>query len=280
MKDRLCAVLLTCIATGLAGCGSQTTTTATSSVSGGVGGSATPDSTVAPTVLSNLQTAAGNWQSFAQIGPSYIDCAAPCPEATWEQIYGVADPSLSGNATMFDLDPNLPWADALLTAGLVGDNSPQIPDTSHTLLPSLHNFVYDTDFYVTNPQATQALEFDISVWMSGVAGGTFGTECAYLGDGMWDLWNNGTGHWESTGIPCRFVTGWNHFTLQVQRQNDNSLLYQSLTLNGTTWALNKVSPSIMPPDGWWGINANYQMDSNSLGTPNTTYLDNFTFSYW
>lgn len=281
MKDRVHAVLIVCITLGLAGCGSQMNKQAVlSSSSGPASTAATTDSTVNPAVLSNLQTQAGNWQSFGQAGPDYVDCSAPCSESSWEQIFGVTDPSLSGNATMFDLDPRIPYADALFTAGVIGVNSPQIPDRTHTLLPSLHHFIYDTDFYVTNPGATQALEFDVSVWMSGIAGGTFGTECAHLGDGMWDIWNNATGHWESTGIPCEFVKGWNHFTLQVQRQADNSLLYESIALNGKTYTLNKVSASIMAPAGWWGINLNYQMDSNYLGTPNTTYLDNFSFSYW
>ncbi|HTV15867.1 MAG TPA: hypothetical protein VME68_14195 [Acidobacteriaceae bacterium] len=232
------------------------------------------------TVLSNLQTAGGNWRSFAQVGPTYADCSAPCPSASWEEIYGVAYPSLSGNATMFDLDPKVPYADALFTAGLIGQNSPQIPNSDHTLLPTLHNFTYDAWFYVVTPEVTQALEFDISLEMSGVAGMTFGHQCNLRGDGDWDIWNNAAKQWISMGVPCNPAPGWNHVTLQMQRQADNSLLYESIALNGTTYTLNYESESTAAPEGWWGLAANYQMDSDAKGSPNTTYLDDFSVTYW
>lgn len=275
------AVLLVFLIPAFTGCGSATNITSEAAPSTG-GAGAGPDSTSGSntgTVLSNLQTRAGNWQSFGQAGPNYVDCSAPCGESTWEEIYDVADPSLSGDATMFDLDPNIPYADALFTSGVIGTNSPQIPDRNHALLPTLHSFTYDTDFYVTNPAITQALEFDISDWMDGIAGMTFGTQCNHLGDGDWDIWNNKTQHWISAGAPCQIVQGWNHYTLQVQRQTDNSVLYQSITLNGTSYTLNVDTPSIAAPAGWWGININFQMDSDYLGSPNTAYLDNLTFTY-
>lgn len=192
----------------------------------------------------------------------------------------MADPSLSNNATMFDLDPKVPYADALFTAGLIGQNSPQIPDADHKLLPNLHNFTYDAWFYVVNPEITQALEFDLSLWIDGVAGMTFGQQCNYLGDGDWDVWDNESARWVSAGAPCQFIRGWNHLIIQVQRQADNSTLYQSIELNGTTWNIDKSWPSIPAPKGWWGLAANYQMDSDYEGSPNTTYLDNFTVTAW
>jgi len=232
-------------------------------------------------VIGNLQTTAGNWQSFAQIGPDFLDCAAPCPlEATWGQTFGVASPSKSGNATEFSISPHLPYADVLFTAGVLGVNAPQRLDANHTLLPTIHHYQYDADFYVSDPAVSQALEFDVSVWMDGIAGMTFGHQCNHLGDGDWDIWDNGRGHWVDAKVPCKFVQGWNHVTLQMERQSDNSLLYQSIALNGTTYTLNQVYPSIPAPAGWWGVNLNYQMDSDFQGSQNTTYLDNLTFTYW
>ena len=180
---------------------------------------------------------------------------------------------------MFQLNPREPYADVLFTSGIIGANSPQIPDTDHALLPSLHNFTYDTDFYVSDAATSQALEFDVSLWMSGVTGMTFGTQCNHLGDGNWDIWNNQAGQWISADIPCQFVDGWNHVTLVLQRQPNNDTLYKSITLNGTTYTLNKEFPPTTAPSGWWGINLNYQMDSNSAGAQSTTYLDNLSFTY-
>ena len=62
----------------------------------------------------------------------------------------------------------------------------------------MHHFTYDADFYVPDPSAANALEFDISLWMDGIAGMTFGTECNFLGEGDWDVWDNSTGSWIDT----------------------------------------------------------------------------------
>lgn len=213
------------------------------------------------------------------MAPDYADCPAPCSESTWQQSFGITQPSLSGNATEFQLTPNVSGADVLFTAGVIGENAPSQPDSDHQLLPTLHNFTYNADFYVTDASVTQALEFDISQWMSGGPGMTFGTQCNNLGDGEWDVFNNQTGQWVPSGAPCQFVNGWNHVTVQFERQSDNSTLYQSITLNGQNYPLNQSFPTVQSPSGWWGLNANYQVDSDTQGDPVTTYVDNLSITY-
>jgi len=180
---------------------------------------------------------------------------------------------------MFELDPRLPYADVLYTAGVLGVNAPQRLDRDHTLLPTIHHFTYTTDFYVSDSAVSQALEFDVSMWMDGIAGMTFGSQCNHLGDGDWDIWNNQTGHWTDAKVPCTFVDGWNHLTIQLERESNNYTLYQSFTLNGTTYTVNKDFPPIAAPAGWWGVNLNYQVDSNYAGAQVTTYLDNLSLTY-
>ena len=192
--------------------------------------------------------------------------------------YGVTSPSLSNNATQFNLSGTVPYGDALFSAQLIGQNSPQLRDANHALLPTLHNFTYDADFYLTNASITQVLEFDISMYMNGV-GMIWGNQCNHLGDGKWDIWDNGNAKWVSAGIPCNFVNGWNHVTIQMQRESNNDLLYQSIALNGTTYPLNITYPASTAPSNWWGVTANYQMDGNSKLSANTTYLDNFNVTY-
>jgi hypothetical protein len=285
MKDLSCALLAAVLSIFLFGCGGATIapTAQSGSLASSAGGSSSSgqSSTGATTgtVIANIQAVAEDWRSWGQAAPNYVDCSAPCSESSWEEVYGVADPSLSGNATMFDLDPNMPYADALFSAGLIGQNAPHLRDYSHTLLPALHNFIYDTYFYVVKPEVTQSLEFDVAMDMNG-ADLTFGHQCNYLGDGQWDIWDNANSHWVSTGNPCKFVTGWNHLTIQVQREADNSLLYQSITLNGTVYTLNKAYPAGPAPASWYGLNVNFQMDGNSKGAPNTAYLDDLSFTYW
>jgi len=240
---------------------------------------ATQTTAQARTVISNIQTATGNWRSWVQLPPNSADCLTPCSGTSIEEIFKVADPSLSGNATMFELNPASPYADALFSAQLIGQNSPSTPDSGRTLLPTIHNFTYDSYFYVTKDSITQVLEFDISMYMNGV-GMIWGTQCDHLGDGDWDIWDNVNNLWVSADVPCQFVNGWNHLTLNLQREDDNSLLYESIELNGTTYALNKTYPPGVADPSWWGITANYQMDGNAAFTANTTYVDNFSVTYW
>ena len=63
---------------------------------------------------------------------------------------------------------------------------------------SAHNIVYDVYFYIKNPAASQALEFD-SNQANGKRRWIFGTECS-LGGGVWKVWGNQT----VTGSPLEF----------------------------------------------------------------------------
>ena len=196
----------------------------------------------------------------------------------------VSSPSLSGNATKFTLGGakgTAPWGDALFSLPLIGQDSAQnLPDINHTLLPTLHNFTYDAYFYVTNASVTQVLEFDINMYMNGV-GMIWGTQCNHLGGAVWEIWDNVNAKWISTGAACKLVNNaWNHVTVQVQRGSGNTLLYQSITLNGVIANIDKTYAPFAVPVNWWGVTVNYQMDGNSKQAANATYLDNFTFTYW
>jgi hypothetical protein len=117
------------------------------------------------------------------------------------------------------------------------------------------------------------------MYMNGV-GMIWGHQCNHLGDGKWDIWNNVEGKWLSAGVPCNFVNGWNHLQIQVQREADNTLLYQTITLNGTTYTLNKTDSPGTVPGNWWGVTQNYQMDGDAKQTANVTYVDNMSLTYW
>ena len=248
------------------------------------GGSATAPITVtvqgSGNTFSNLQ-ANKSWDSWGQLAPLYQDCVNPCSGVTWSMTQGISAPSLSGNATRFDLGGTTPYSDALWANHLIGQFSTQgLADTDHTLLPTLHNFTYNADFYLTNAGVTQAEEFDINWFMNGV-GMTWGTECRIEGGNEWDIWDNANAKWVPTGIPCNPIDhAWNHVTLNMQRGPNNTLIYQSITLNGITHNLDKTYTPFSVPLSWYGITVNYQMDGDSQQAANTTYLDNFSFMYW
>jgi hypothetical protein len=66
----------------------------------------------------------------------------------------------------------------------------------------------------------------------------------------------------------------------MERGPKNTLVYQTITLNGTAKTLNRSYAAIAAPMGWWGLAANYQMDSDQRGASNTTYVDDLTVAAW
>ena len=250
-------------------CGGATYTPINLTVQGGVG-----------TTLYNIQ-ASGGWHGWGEFAPNYDICASNCTGLNWSMWLHQTSPSLSGNASRFNIGGTTPYADVLWSNPVIGQNTTQgIPDTAHTLLPNLHYFTYDAYFFVTNVSVTQVLEFDISMYMNGV-GMIWGNQCNNLGGKVWDIWDNVSAQWVSAGIPCNLINnGWNHVTLQMQRQSNNTLLYQSITLNGVTANIDRTYPPFTVPTSWWGITLNYQMDGDYKMSSNVTYLDNFTFTYW
>jgi hypothetical protein len=245
------------------------------------GSSTTPiQVTVGGTTLSNLQ-AAGGWNQWGELPPVYDICSAPCGGVTWSMNQHISSPSFSGNATQFNLGGTTPYADVLWSNPLIGDGTTQnLPDKNHTLLPSVHHLVMDTDVYVTNLSVTQNLEFDVNMFMNGV-GMEWGTECNHLATGTWDIWNNVNATWVSTSAPCKLNDkAWNHVTLQVQRETNNDLTYQTITVNGVVYNINQTVAPFAVPSGWWGMTVNYQMDGNYKQAANTTYLDKTSVTYW
>jgi hypothetical protein len=237
--------------------------------------------TVAETgkTFSNLQRSSG-WKSSGQVYPNYSDCDTSCPGVTFSMKQGVASPSLSGNATQWNLGGTTPYSDVLFYNQLIGTASTQgLPDFGHTLVPSLHDFTYDLWFYVTDAAHTQAMEFDINWFMNSV-GITWGTECRMEGGNEWDVWDNVAAHWEPTGFACHpLANAWNHVTVVAQRGEGNTVIYKSITLNGVTNTINKTYQPFWVPASWYGITVNYQMDGDQKQTAITSYADNVSFTY-
>jgi hypothetical protein len=192
---------------------------------------------------------------------------------------GISSPSLSGQASGYSVGGTVSFSDAIFVNHLIGPGSSQgLPDPNQTMVPSLHDFTYDVYFYGGDFGVTQALEFDINQFFNNL-GFIFGHECRLAGGNEWDVWDNQNKHWTPTGIPCYpNQNSWNHLTIKVQRNSNNELVYQSITLNGQSNTLNWTFPAGASP-GWYGITVNYQMDGDSKQNPYTVYLDNLTFSY-
>jgi hypothetical protein len=230
--------------------------------------------------FSSLQKQNG-WNGYGLLPTSYAICGG-CkpsgPQVTWARTTGISSPSLSGSATKHDIGGQTQYADVLWNNHLIGDFSTQgLPDTNHTLIPTLHNFTYDVYFYASNIAASQALEFDINQFFGGKSF-IWGHECRIAGGHQWDVWDNPAQRWHATGIPCNPINGWNHLTIQVQRTSGNQLLFQSITLNGVKSNVNYTTN----PTGtsWFGVTINYQQDGNYKQQPYSIFLDKLNFTYW
>jgi hypothetical protein len=233
------------------------------------------------TTLTALQKGSG-WNAYALLPPSYgicSSCNASGPGTTWSLGQGVGSPSLSGSAAKFSIGGTAKYTDVLWNNHLVGDFSAHgMPDPNHSIANGAHNFVYDVYFFSSNIPASQALEFDINLFVNGKSY-IWGHECRIAGGNEWDIWDNQGAKWHPIGVPCHpNINAWNHLTLQAQRTSDGHLLFQSITLNGKTATLNYYeSPT---STSWNGITINYQMDGDSSQQGYSVYLDNLNFSYW
>ena len=245
---------------------------------GGTTTSAVPV-TVTGNKLAQLQ-AIGGWNQWGELGPVY-DICSPCNGVTWSMNQHVSANSLSGDATQFNMGGTTPYSDVLWSNPVIGQGSTLgMPDTNHTLLPTVHHLIYDADVFVTNFSVTQDLEFDVNMFMGGV-GMEWGTECNHLDHKVWDIWDNVNATWVPTNIPCDLDNkSWNHISFDVTRQADNSLTYNSITVNGVTTQLNQTVPPFSVPSSWYGMTVNYQMDGDHKQHQNITYLDNLTVTYW
>lgn len=230
--------------------------------------------------FSNLQNATG-WGQFGQGPPDFVDCSpSPCSGISFSMAQGISSPSMSGRSSQFKLGGNAVYTDALFNNHLIGPFSSQgLPDSTQTLVGTLHDFTYDVFFYGQDLGLSQALEFDINQFFAG-KGFIWGHECRIAGGNEWDVWDNQNSRWTPTGVACHpNSNAWNHLTIQVQRTSDGQLLYRSITLNGETHALNLTFAPGAAPNDWYGVTINYQMDGNYRQDPYSVYLDKLSFSY-
>lgn len=222
------------------------------------------------------------WNQWGELPPTLGICNAPCDGlVNWAMNQHISANSLSGDATQFNMSGNEPYTDVLWSYPFIGDGAPQnMKDHGHQLLPTLHNFTMDESVFVTDMAVTQSVELDINMFMGGV-GMEWGTQCNHLGDGMWDIWDNVNAHWMPTNVPCQLNdNAWNHVVIQVQREDNNDLVYQSITVNGVAYTINRTVAPFPVPQEWWGMNVNFQMDGNNRSTYNTAYVDNLNVTYW
>lgn len=176
-------------------------------------------------------------------------------------------PSLDGSSAEFFLGGATPYSSALWWNQL----GPQ-PGTSH--------FVYDLYFYLNDPTAPQALEFDVNQSVNGKKY-IFGTECDFKGTlKHWRVWDYNL-HWQDTGIACTQVQTanvWHHVIWEFERTSTGHTHFINVWMDGVSHAVNRFyNPQ---PISVQELNTAFQMDGNSQMTNYYVWLDKMKLSVW
>ncbi len=197
----------------VAGCGGKSSTSnAMASPSPAPGAPPTPANPNAKTI-SDIQKL-GGWQN----------CFGSCtgtPAAVFSMAQGIAAPSLSGSSARFQLLPGTkPFGGALWFKALGAQNN-----ATH--------FIYDLNFYVDNPGAAQALEFNVTQSANG-GRYNFSTQCDLAGGHTWRVWDPVGFKWVASSVTCATPAAntWTHVVWEFERQPGGSVIFTAVTMNG------------------------------------------------
>lgn len=187
------------------------------------------------------------------------------PKTPHSMTQYIATPSLSGQSSEYWIGPTVPYSSALWWKQLGGNGN-----ASH--------FVYDLYFYLKNPGAPQALEFDMNQ-SAASRKFIFGTQCDIKNHHDWDVWDTANGKWVKTGIACSTPPAyqWNHLVLEFARTN-NQTTFVSVTLNGKKSYINRTFNT-------FGVNASelntaVQLDGDGKTTDYSMWVDKMQVTTW
>jgi len=216
--------------------------------------------------VNDIQTLPG-WEACSAVFPPDSArhgqiCAAGLGTAQATMTEGVSSPSLDGQSAKFTIAGPTGYSNELWYKSLGGGTN-------------VTHFIYDLYFYIDNPTAAQALEFDVNQTLGGLLW-TWGTECNFNGSGKWDIWDALNENWVPTSVDCKpFPTNtWIHLVWNFERVNGQEH-YISVTINDVTYPVNVTYG---PQQNWTleDINVAFQMDGNYKQEPYTVWLDKVT----
>lgn len=203
--------------------------------------------------------------------PNWSSCSSNCAgqsgtNAIYSLQQGIPSPSLSGSAIQFSITGGTPWAAALWWKQLGGDDT-----ATH--------FVYDLSYYLADPSAAQALEFNVNQNVGGWRY-EYATQCDIRGSGMWRVWDHANMQWVTTTAPCKTPAAntWNNLQWELQRTTDNKVVWVAVTLNGQRSVINQSFDAF--PAAGSGIDVAFQMDSDGVPTPWSVWVDDISLTKW
>jgi hypothetical protein len=214
------------------------------------------------TTISSIQDMPG-WQNCSALFPpgSGRDgqiCAAGIGTAVTTMTPNQSTPSMDGKSAKFSMGGPTPYSNMLYFNPIAGGNN-----VSH--------FIYDLYFYIDNPNAPQALEFDFNQTYGGNRW-VWGSECNFNGTGKWDIWDDING-WKPTTVDCKPFPAntWIHLVWNLERVG-NQVHYISLTVGDQTYPIDTYYPN-QPNWTLEEIDVAFQMDGNYKQEPYNVWLD-------
>jgi hypothetical protein len=181
---------------------------------------------------------------------------------------GVSSPSRDGKSARFSLGGSNPYSNAYWW-------NPVTTGSRAT------NFRYDMYFYIKNPKAAQALEFEMNQGLDGRKY-IFGVQCSFKSTGVWRVYDAANWRWVATSIPCLVPTAykWHHVVFEFQRRSSTARSqFLTITINGKKHYLNRIyGPRL--PSGLKTINVAFQLDGNKTQTDYSVWVDSMKASWW
>ncbi len=218
----------------------------------------TPPSTAAS--FSNLDQSTGNWSDCS-------DCAGGTYTGNYWKAFWQSSPSLDGSSLQL-FNGGSAWADVLWIKKLGQQNWAS-------------NFLWDFYVYFDSTTASRLWSAEYDLWQS-VGGYEYmiGSQCVF-GTGEWDTWNQVTGRWVKTSIPCpRFSPGtWHHIQWYMQRLSGNRYKYVTLVVDGKAYDVNQTYSA-----GWSGwddsLGVQWQLDLDGSGADAHEWIDKAKLTIW
>ena len=219
------------------------------------------------TTISSIQAMPG-WQSCSAVFPpgSGRDgqiCAAGLGTATSTMTQNQSSPSQDGKSSKFSISGPTGYSNMLYFNAIGGGNS-----VSH--------FTYDLYFYIDDPAAAQALEFDVNQTFGGQRW-VWGSECNFNASGKWDIWDDVNG-WTPSSVPCKPFPAntWIHLVWDFERVG-NQVHYISLTVGDQTF---NIDTYFNNQQNWTleVIDVAFQLDGTYKQQPYNVWLDQVTLT--
>ncbi len=235
--------------------------TVTSGGGGGGGGGSLPTPPPGALVFNNIDDR-GHWNWCHDPG-----CAGGSGSGSYWMAQNQGNPSRDGASTEF-FNSGV-WANALWWQKLGANDG-------------AHNFLWD--FYVlvddSSQHGGQALEFDAFQFVHGY-NYMMGSQCNY-GAGVWDTWDEASGHWIHTSIACpKFSPNtWHHIQWYITTNaSSHQYTYVTLVVDGTPHTLNVTHNARNL--GWSdNVGVQWQLDVNASGQGYHEWVDKATLTIW